>query len=353
MSRRRSSSQKTKRAQRGKPVASTPVRATKQHPKRSLWVALGIVLAISLAGVGWWLLGGRAVGNDGNSQPAATTIGGVMDCRGTPEFSERLGYQDRLGISTSERNYAGLVIFDGRLPLTAPLEQRDLHQEPSWDAAGTLGPFVLDREGNIYSAPVPRTAVSDNPPDTQNTIYRVDSVTGEMEPFVTLPDAPPPSPQNPFGILGLTYDCERDALYVSTAAGSTLAEEQGRIVRVDLATGTTTEEVVGVDAIGLGVFRGVDGKRLYFGLARESTLASVALDEAGHAVGEIRTELAVADTAAGLGEPKIRRISFDRDMMTLYIVPFNFNLRAVSEQQQVIARYRYVPETDGWELVRE
>jgi len=70
-------------------------------------------------------------------------------------------------------------------------------------------------------------------------------------------------------------------------------------------------------------------------------------------VGEIRTELAVADTAAGLGEPKIRRISFDRETMQLYIVPFNFNLRAVSEQQQVITRYRYVPESDGWELVRE
>ncbi len=311
------------------------------------WLVSGLLLVIGL-GSGWWLIG-RSVSSESNAAPSSSgSIGGVADCRALPRFNERLGYKDRLGISTSERNYVGLVIFDGRIPLTAPVSERDLHQEPSWSEAGTLGPFVLDRQGHIYTAPVPRTAVSDNPPDVQNTIYRVDSDTAVMQPYLTLPDTPPASPQNPFGILGMAYDCDSDALYVSTVAGSTLSAEQGQIVRVDLETGTVTPQVVGVDAIGLAVFRGVQGKRLYFGLARESTLASVALDAEGHAVGDIRTELNLTDYAGGMGEPKVRRISFERETMTLYIVPFNFNLRAVSEQQQVIVRYHYDQQRDGW-----
>jgi len=34
--------------------------------------------------------------------------------------------------------------------------------------------------------------------------------------------------------------------------------------------------------------------------------------------------------------------------MTLFVVPFAFNLRAVSEQQQVTLRYGYDAERDSW-----
>lgn len=346
MGRRQRATPATGRGGRRAAVASRSA----QRSVPVVWLVSGLLLVIGF-GSGWWLIG-RTASSESNAVPAsAGSIGGVTGCRELPRFSERLGYKDRLGISTSERNYVGLVIFDGRIPITAPVSERDLHQEPSWSEAGTLGPFVLDRQGHIYTAPVPRTAVSDNPPDVQNTIYRVDSDTAVMQPYLTLPDAPPTSAQNPFGILGIAYDCDSDALYVSTVAGSTLSAEKGQIVRIDLDTGTVSPQVVGVDAIGLAVFRGVQGKRLYFGLARESALASVALDAEGHAVGEIRTELNLADHARGMGEPKARRISFDRETMTLYIVPFNFNLRAVSEQQQVIVRYRYDPQHDGWMVV--
>ncbi len=346
MSRKRRATPATGRGSKRAAVASGSAR-------RSIpvaWLVSGLLLMIGV-GSGWWLIGRTTSSENGAVSAWAGSIGGVADCRELPRFSERLGYKDRLGISTSERNYVGLVIFDGRMPLTTSVSERDLHQEPSWSEAGTLGPFVLDRQGHIYTAPVPRTAVSDNPPDVQNMIYRVDSDTAVMQPYLTLPDTPPASPQNPFGILGMAYDCDSDALYVSTVAGSTLSAEQGQIVRVDLNTGTVSPQVVGVDAIGLGVFRGVQGKRLYFGLARESALASIALDAEGHAVGEIRIELSLADHAGGMGEPKVRRVSFERETMTLYIVPFNFNLRAVSEQQQVIVRYRYDQQNDGWVVV--
>lgn len=317
-----------------------------------LLLVAGVVTLLAVAGAGWWAT--RSTENAVPATPArpAAAIGGVTGCRGIPRFAARLGYADRLGISTSERMYKGLVIFDGRTPVTADPAQRDIYQEPSWDDAGTLGPFVIDRDGHIYTAAVPRTAVSDNPPGSLNVVYRVDSDTGELQPFVTLPGAAGSS-DNPFGILGMAYDCDTHALYVSTVAGSTRQMEQGRIVRVDLVSGAISDEVIGVDAIGLAVFQGRAGKRLYIGLARSPEVGSVALDAEGHATGEFRIDLDIDEHLAPFAEPRVRRISFDQTNMTLFVVPFAFNLRAVSEQQQVVLRYGYDAERDSWVLFPE
>lgn len=312
-----------------------------------LLLVAGIVALLGVAGAGWWLTRGAENAIPAAPTPPAAALGGVTGCRGIPRFAARLGYADRLGISTSERTYKGLVIFDGRVPVTADPAQRDIHQEPSWDDAGTLGPFVIDRDGHIYTAAVPRTAVSDNPPGSLNVVYRIDSETAELQPFVTLPGAAGSS-DNPFGILGMAYDCDTHALYVSTVAGSTRQAEQGRIVRVDLASGEISDEVIGIDAIGMAVFQGRAGKRLYIGLARSPEIGSVALDADGHATGEFRIDLEIDERMANFAEPRVRRISFDQTNMTLFVVPFAFNLRAVSEQQQVVLRYGYDAERDGW-----
>jgi hypothetical protein len=75
----------------------------------------------------------------------------------------------------------------------------------------------------------------------------------------------------------------------------------------------------------------------------------VALDANGDATGEIRDELSVADAGAGIGEPRVRRVNFTgASSMVLFVVPFNFNLRAVSELQQVVLRYEYDLAGDTW-----
>ncbi|MGQ9547146.1 MAG: hypothetical protein ACUVSY_00980 [Roseiflexus sp.] len=330
-------------------AASKRYRATASAPpdaaRRFLLPAAGVIILLAVAGAAWWI-----TRNAEQASPAQSSgvIGGVTGCRGMPRFAARLGYADRLGISTGERLYRGLVIFDGRVPVTADPALRDIHQEPSWDDAGTLGPFVLDRDGHIYTAAVPRTAVSDNPPGSLNVIYRIDSDTAELHPFITLPGIPAGSSGNPFGILGMAYDCDTHALYVSTVAGSTRQEEQGRIVRIDLASREVSDEMVGIDAIGLAVFQGRAEKRLYIGLARSAGVGSVALDAGGHAVGEFRIDLILDDQVTTFADPRVRRIGFDQTNMTLFVVPFSFNLRAVSEQQQVTLRYGYDAERDTW-----
>ncbi len=337
-----------KRRRTVRPGTRRPAAAPSPSAGRGvLLLAAGVVALLAIAGAGWWMT--RSAENAVPAAPTrqASVIGGVTGCRGIPRFAVRLGYADRLGISTSERLYRGLVIFDGRVPVTADPAQRDIHQEPSWDDAGTLGPFVIDRDGHIYTAAVPRTAVSDNPPGSLNVIYRIDSETAELQPFVTLPGAVGSS-DNPFGVLGLAYDCDTHVLYASTVAGSTRQAEQGRIVRIDLTSREISDEVIGIDAIGLAVFQGRAGKRLYIGLARNAEVGSVALDADGHATGEFRIDLTLDERLANFAEPRVRRIGFDQTNMTLFVVPFAFNLRAVSEQQQVILRYGYDAERDSW-----
>jgi hypothetical protein len=49
-----------------------------------------------------------------------------------------------------------------------------------------MGPITTDESGNTYIAPVPTVNVLDNPLDQQNIIYKVESSSGEMKPFINL-----------------------------------------------------------------------------------------------------------------------------------------------------------------------
>ena len=120
------------------------------------------------------------------------------NCARPPRFAAQRGISRSL-VSTSERFQSGLVLF----PLNQDGSRREALQLPSWTSAGRLGPFVATERGDIFVAPVPNVNTLSNPPERQNWIYRVDTDTGELKPFVEIPVEIIPSQQNPYGILGL------------------------------------------------------------------------------------------------------------------------------------------------------
>ena len=63
---------------------------------------------------------------------------------------------------------------------------KQTYQNPTWNKAGWLGHMAFDAKGNVYVFPAPRVSLVDNPPELQNMIYRVDSVSAEMTRFITL-----------------------------------------------------------------------------------------------------------------------------------------------------------------------
>ena len=228
-------------------------------------------------------------------------IGGVTGCRKLPNFAKSVGFTEQAALSTSESQEKGLVLID-----LADANHR--YQHPTWTQLGYLGPITYDSQGNVYVAPTPHVSLIENPPEQQTTIYRADTDTGELAEFLKLEPVTPPT-GHPFGVMGLTYDCDTNSLYATTVAGSTRREELGRIVRIDPSTGKVTGELPKTDAIGLAVFNGTTGKRLYFGSARNSEVRSVALDDQGNFSGPVRVEFKIPGW-----EDKARRISFERRM---------------------------------------
>ena len=329
---------------KSQPRSSPPKAQPAARARRVSFLQLAVLAQlVVLAGLVVWLAT-RPSAPQPQSQPS---IGGVTYCRGLPRFAQAQGFSGQMIFSTSERLMKGLVLYE---PNPTPGASR-VYQHPSWDDAGYLGPVVVDRDGDIYVAPVPRTNLVDNPPGKQNIIYRVDRGTGEIAAFLDLSALAPPSPENPFGLLGLAYDCDTHSLYATSVAGSTRTGEVGRIFRIDLNNRAIAAQVENIDAIGVGVLNGAQGKRLYFGAARAPEVRSIALGEDGNFRGEPRQEFSIATLSGGRDE-KARRINFDAGgNMLVYAVEFNFNLVATSEPPQTVYRLLYRPEQDTFELL--
>ncbi len=335
-------------------------KAKNRRPARGAFRQTGTLYVAGLAVLGVLLLVGIgvAIGVGLTGEPDAVqevaastvgaTIGGVTDCQHNPDFSAALGF-GRVAIDTSRSRGKGLVLFD----ITAgdTFAAANIYQHETWDDAGDVGSYTLDGDGNLYVAPFPHIDLLENPPAAQNTIHRIDTESSEMAPFVELPAAQPASTQNPFGVVGLTLDCETDSLYAASIAGSSMEEERGRIYQIDAETGDIVSQLEGIDPYGLGVFNGAQGKRLYFGHARSSQIFSIALNERGVFAGQPRKEFSLAEfyQADAL---VARRITFRETGLTVDGFKFAYNLVPLAEQgPRPSFRFVYNAAGDAWEFV--
>ncbi len=120
--------------------------------------------------------------------------------------------------------------------------------------------------------------------------------------------------------------------------------------RVDLATKQAMVLREGIDPFGVAVFTGIDGKRLYYALARASKVYSLALDQAGNTVGEPREEADFSDQGVR-GDEQARRIIMGSDMtMSLRLIQFDFTLAASTDPRQTILYYLYDTTRGRWVL---
>ncbi len=321
---------------------------------RSPWLVGLLVLVCVLAAVGlffWWRstlpkTGAMAQATVTPALSIQRPIGRVNACRTLPAFVAALGFSRTAAISTEARPQKGATLIEqdanGKIIRT--------YQHPSWTMAGYLGPPVVDKFGNIYLIPAPWINVLDNPTAKQNIIYKIDGKTGIMAEFVPLPAAAGPLPENPYGLLGLAYDCDTQSLYATSVAGSTRDKEVGRIFQIDAASGKILAQIDNIDAFGVMGFNGAKGKRLYFGMARTSDVRSVLLDDNGHFVGEPRQEFSLAGLGAH-GDEKAQRLAIDADRtLSVRSLEFDFNLIAPTELRRTLFKYAYNANSDSWSL---
>jgi hypothetical protein len=356
---------KTKNRKRLRPAAppaastsTTRAPAARRAPARpiALFGALGLGV-IAVVGAGIWLLTRPTqpvvpAATTPVAQTAASTkqwpFGAAARCATNPKFVATFGFDEqRAALSTSERTVRGLVLIE--IGANGDLSQKGRrYQHETWDDAGYLGPIARDGLGNVWAAPVPVISTLFNPTINQNDLWRADAVSGVLTKALSLPPAAQPDETNPYGILGLALDCDTNSLYVSSVLGSTRRQENGRLYRIDLASGQVRSQLDGIDVIGMGVFNGSRGKRLYFGTARRSEIRSIALDDSGNFAGQARIDINL-EGKGPRGDDKARRISFlPNNDMQVFGIEFGFNLIAPTEKQETQYRFRYDAAADTW-----
>ncbi len=280
-------------------------------------------------------------------------------CAKVPAFVKLKGFDTlRTALSTAEKRYMGLVLIElAQKPAAG--EQPDLnneraryYQHPSWKSAGYLASITLDRMGNAYAIPAPHISLLYNQPRQQNKIYRVDSKTGVMTPWMQLPIPKVETLQNPYGLLGLTYDCADGSIYAATVAGSTRTKEAGVLLHIRTSDKKVLDTLKGIDAMGLAVFQGLKGeRRLYFGKIRTGEVYSVGIAADGKF---IRSSVQLECSVSGIGprgDDAPRKIRFDRDLMIVNGIAFNYNLQASSEKPETVYVYMRDPSAKTWQLI--
>lgn len=325
-----------------------PSRRSRRHGPHPLAVAVGLVLAVAatagLAGV----LRGSAPPVPAANAPAPVA---TDQCRAAPRFSADpavVGAALAPGAGAGESAPVALATDGperGLVLVGGPAQAR--YQHPTWDDAGYLGAIATDRAGNVYAAPTPRLSLADNPLDGMGVLWRVDSATAELRPFVTLPGAA--HARNPFGVLGLFYACDTDTLYAGTVLGSTPSAEYGGVVAVQLPDGAITPILTGRDVLGVLVVRQGDGLVLYAGLARSPAIVAVALDAQGRAAGPATPLIDLADAGATPQE-RARKLRLVDGALVADLIPFTYALQSSASSAPPLrqATWAWDATTRGW-----
>lgn len=272
---------------------------------------------------------------------------GIRDCRAMPPFVQKLGFDiKKSAFSTSERRYTGLCYVE-----IHENGENKVYQHSSWVKAGNLSAIAITEKGEIFCVPTPIVNVLKNKPSEQNYLYKVDPISGEMKKTLELPILAKANANNPFGLIGLAYDCDSKVLYASSIMGSSMEQEKGAVYAIRLSDLKIIGTLIDNDIMGLGVIMKNNEKRLMVGRTRDGKIQSVLLNKDGTFKGNIENEM----TLEGLGErgdDVARKIRMSADG-TLIItgVSFYYNLTAPHEKPESKYIFKYSAQEARWILL--
>ena len=271
------------------------------------------------------------------------------NCKGNPAFIQSMGFNLAYSFfTTSSQTIMGLVLQQSSQKGNPNAQITKTAQHPSWKQGGWLAPILIDKDGNIFTAPAPFISVLNNPASNQNTIYRVDAKTGVMDVFLKLPLSDTTTVQNPFGIIGMTLLCETNTLYVSTLSGSDRQYERGCIYAIDLVSKKIIDKITATDAMGMGITYSTGQRKLFFGTGRSSDVYSVILNKKGKFSGSAQKEFSLAGLGIA-GDDKVRRISTDKyGNLMVHGIEFNYNLIPQREKRETVYNFYYDSDTKKW-----
>lgn len=277
-------------------------------------------------------------------------FGQVTKCRAFPEFLKNMGFiPQKSYFTTSEKHLIGINAIMAETPDNPSSEVLKTFQDESWKSAGYLSAMSIDKYGNVFVIPTPRITTIFNPFEEQNTIYKIATATGIMEPFVSIPVNHLPNPKNPFGLLSIAYDCASENLIVSTVSGSDEKNELGNVFVINTIDKTIKKILDSIDVYGIGIIDNGNIKELYLGSAKNQSLSKLSLDKNCQPISRIQKILDLSGVGKR-GDDKIKKIRFiNPNSVVLNVSPFYYNLSAPSENQA--SEIRLDQSSNGWKVV--
>lgn len=264
----------------------------------------------------------------------------INDCRKLPAYFAKTGIdlKSNFGFSVNEKDRIGLSLVQFKTELF-PYK---LYFHPSWDSAGYLGAVVTDNFGNAYVIQRPFINTLKNTPLSQNIIYRIESQTGLLTPFFKLFAPPKAIGINPFGLLGIIFDCEAETLIASSVYCSEADKEKGKIYFIKIKNNTPEliDSISDFDVYGLGIGRIGGDKYLFMGSGRNSSLYKIKISANGNIVGAPEYVLSIAGLG-NRGDDKIRKIKIENNIIRISGSTFNFNLANVAKNTEYIYSFYY------------
>lgn len=266
---------------------------------------------------------------------------GKSGCSILPPYVSKTQIQTKYAaLSTSVKKMPGLVLVD--------MQTGGTYQHESWKIAGDLGPMTTDENGNTWVAPVPVINVLNNEGNRQQHIYKVDGQTGIMQKFAELPLTPSSPDKNPYGILGLHYDCHGKFLLASSVWGSDDKQEKGVVYIMDIESGKIIDQLEGLDIMGLTVSGMSGSKRIFMGHARSSDVYSIEMAKNGKFIGKPQLEFSLS-MLGPKGDDRAKKLSVREDGTILVKgVTFRYNLTAPTEIHENAYIFSYDRGKKAW-----
>lgn len=260
-------------------------------------------------------------------------------CTRHPRFLKKLKVQYPVTIDLSQQRFPGLAFLLGKN------FSKVIHPK-QWETFEHFSTYALDREGNVYLAPMPFISIKPTTFNLQKNIYKLDSITGKISIFMHVDDVHPTA-NNPYGIISLAYDCDDQTLWVSAIDETDYRAEKGVIYHVDPKTKTILQRIEGTDALTLTLLKSETGKYLLAGSARENALYAFSIEN-GKVCSEAQKVLALPNANEHIRKIKIR----GKNMLELQTIPFSYSLIAQTTQQHNRIFYNAVfnPSSNMWKL---
>ncbi len=281
----------------------------------------------------------------------------IRACQKKPDFIRTLGFNPLwTALSTNEKRSIGIVLieFEKKENQSTPTPQnprKSIYQHESWKSAGYLSTITFDIAGNVYTIPTPLISMLYNPVKKLNTIYQINGYTGILAEWMNLPYSPSAS-TNPYGLLGIAYDCTSNTMVASTVSGSDRYNEKGIIYLINVATKKIIDTLKNKDAIALIVALDENGnKRLYYGAAKTGNIISVPINADGKLNKKMQRNELTLNGYGPRGDDKARKIKFANSTMLVNGISFNYNLQASSEKPETLYTFKWNDNIKKWELL--